>query len=92
MELVFLGIGLLIGVIATWITSGLYHQNKGAGDSATREIEVKNKVLLEKLRSAEDSIKTAAQQLEQKQQEIIKLSSVNSTLEANQKKPGPTNV
>ncbi len=85
MELIFLGTGLLVGGLSIWFISRLYFLNKHGDNGHIQELQVEYKLGTEKLRASEEQVKRIESELKQKQQEIIQLSSQNSTLEANHK-------
>ena len=84
MELIFLATGLLIGGAGMWFIARLYFQSKNGDDGHVQELQVEVKLVNEKLKSSKELAISIQEELRQKQEEIIRLNSENSTLEANQ--------
>ena len=85
MELVFLGTGLLVGGLSVWFIAKLYYQQNSGDSNRIQDLQLEYKLVAEKLRTANETIKRFESNVQEKQDEILRLSNQKSMLEADQK-------
>ncbi len=85
MEFVFLGTGLLIGALSAWLIAKFYFNGQKEESALLQDLQMEFKLVNQKLNAAEQLAASTDEKIKEKQEEIVKLSSERSALEANQK-------